>query len=81
MVAKTYDLHQARLLRDFIRSGATVEDLARAWASMEGKVDKFDEEKHISALDVVYGHYHGFIAETEEILRRATHYAEERRHS
>src|SRR5258707_767743 len=33
------------LLRDFIASGATVEDLARAWASLDGKRDEFDKAK------------------------------------
>jgi uncharacterized protein YuzE len=32
------------LLRDFIASGATIEDLARAWASLDGKRDEFDKE-------------------------------------
>ena len=36
------------LLRDFIASGATIEDLARAWASLDGKRDEFDKEKGLA---------------------------------
>lgn len=69
-------------LKDFLNSDATVEDLARAWASMDGKVEHFDAEKDKSASEVVdeklTGHYLGYIAETEEILRRAAKYARKR---
>jgi uncharacterized protein YuzE len=63
------------LLRDFIASGALVEDLARAWASLG---DKFDKEKGLCAPEAAHGHYLAYLAETEEILRRAVEYARER---
>jgi len=66
------------LLRDFIASGATVEDLARAWASLDHKQDEFDKEKGLGALEAAHGHHLGYLAETEEILRRAAKYARER---
>ena len=74
-----YDLRQARLLQEFRQSGATIEDLARAWASMDGKRDEFDAEKNVPAADAVYGHYLGYLCESEEILRRAASYAIQRR--
>ena len=63
------------LLRDFIASGATVEDLARAWASLGDTRDEFEKEKGLSAREAAHGHYMGYLAETEEILRRAAKYA------
>jgi uncharacterized protein YuzE len=66
------------LLRDFIASDATVEDLARAWASLDGKRDEFDKEKGAGASEAVHGHYLGYLADTEEILQRAVKYARER---
>jgi uncharacterized protein YuzE len=66
------------LLRDFIAAGATVEDLVRAWASLDGKRDKLDEEKGPGASASAHGDHFGYLAETEEILRRAVKYAQER---
>src|SRR5262249_31187396 len=59
------------LLRDFIASGAMIEDLARAWASLGDTRDEFDKEKGPGAPEAAHGHYLGYLAETEEILRRA----------
>ena len=66
------------LLRDFIASGAMVEDLARAWASLGDTRDEFDKEKGLGASEAAHGDYLGYLAETEEILRRAVKYARER---
>ena len=63
------------LLRDFIASGALVEDLARAWASLG---DEFDKGRDLDAPEAAHGHYLGYLAETEEILQRAIKYARER---
>jgi uncharacterized protein YuzE len=71
--------HLGALLRDFIASGAMVEDLARAWASLGDARDEFDKEKGQGAPEAAPGHYLGYLAETEEILRRAVKYARERR--
>jgi uncharacterized protein YuzE len=62
------------LLRDFIASGATIEDLARAWASLEGKREEFDQENCRGAS----GGYPRYLAEIEEILQRAAKSARER---
>jgi uncharacterized protein YuzE len=66
------------LLRDFIASGVLVEDLARAWASLGDTRDEFDKEKGPGAPEAAHGHYLGYLADTEEILRRAVEYARER---
>jgi uncharacterized protein YuzE len=71
--------HLGALLRDFIESGAMVEDLARAWASLGDARDEFEKEKGQGAPEAAPGHYLGYLAETEEILRRAVKYARERR--
>jgi hypothetical protein len=62
------------MLRDFIASGATIEDLARAWASLEGKREEFDQENCRGAS----GGYPRYLAEIEEILQRAAKSARER---
>jgi uncharacterized protein YuzE len=64
-------------LRDFIACGTTVDDLARAWASMNDARDEFDNEKDLGASEA-HDHYLGYLAETEEILRRAVKYTRER---
>jgi uncharacterized protein YuzE len=66
------------VLRDFIASGAMIEDLARAWASLGDTRDECDKEKGLGAPDAAHGHYLGYLAQTEEILRRAAKYAQER---
>jgi uncharacterized protein YuzE len=65
-------------LRDFIAAGATVEDLVRAWASLERKRDEPGEAKGPGASAAAHDHHLGYLAETEEILRRAVKYAQER---
>jgi uncharacterized protein YuzE len=65
-------------LRDFVGCGAMVEDLARAWASLDNVRDAFDKEKGLGVSEAPHGHYLGYLAETEEILRRAVKYARER---
>jgi uncharacterized protein YuzE len=67
------------LLRDFIASGALVADLARAWASLDDTRGEFAKEKCPDASEAADGHYLGYLAATEEILRRAITYARERR--
>ena len=66
------------LLRDFIASGATLEDLARAWASLDGKRGEFDQESDPGASKATLSHYLGYLTEAEEVLRRAAEYARER---
>jgi uncharacterized protein YuzE len=63
------------LLRDFIASGATVEDLAWAWASLDGQRDDVDKEKSLGAPEDAHDYYLGYLAAAEEILRRAANYA------
>lgn len=51
------------------------EDVARAWASIDGKVDQFDLEKNNPNLaydDPAYvGSYEGYMAEANELLKRS----------
>lgn len=55
----------------------TVEDLARAWASIDGKREDFDREK--ASAEMVTGHYEGYLSEAEEQIRRAVEYAKVRK--
>lgn len=73
------NLRHARLLQELRQSGATVEDLARAWASMDGKRDAFDAGRDKDIMEDEAGYYAGYMCETEEILKRAIQYASERR--
>jgi uncharacterized protein YuzE len=66
------------LLRDFIASAATVEDLARAWASLDGKRKELDKAKGRGASEAAGDDYLGYLAEIEEILHRAANFARER---
>jgi uncharacterized protein YuzE len=66
------------LLRDFVASGATIEDLARAWASLDDKPEELGKERGHRALENAHPHYLGYVAEAEKILRRAVKYARER---
>jgi len=75
---QTSDELDAKALSAFAASGATVEDLARAWASIDGKRDQFDEGKGKSVFDDETGHYAGYCVEAREIIERATKYARER---
>ena len=73
----TQDEHHAALMEALKSSGVTIEDLARAWASIEGKRDEFDTGK--IDPDELTGHYGGFVAEAEELVTRAVKYAKNRR--
>lgn len=73
------NLRHARLLQGAAKAGVTVEDLARAWASIDGKRDQFDAGRDISVWDDATGHYAGYIVETEEAIQRATQYALDRK--
>lgn len=72
------DFRHAKLLQDLIASGATVEDLARSLASIEGNSDEFDEGKDVSIAVDKTGHYLGYLCDMEYIIERATKYARER---
>ena len=72
---RTLARFHARLLRNAAAARVTVEDLARAWASIDGKGTTFVEERDDPMVESPYGHYLGYITEAEEMLRRATHYA------
>jgi hypothetical protein len=60
------------LLDPFRASGGTIEDLARAWASLDGKLDRFDAEWGMPVSEIVDGTCEGYLVEMEEIIRRAT---------
>lgn len=68
----------AETLADFSNSQATVEDLARAWASIDGKLSRFDLGKASKAFDEEDGTYSGYCVEAREILERAARYAKEK---
>lgn len=68
----------ARLMQDMRHAGVCIEDLARAWASIEGKEGRFDAGKNKSVFEDKDGTYAGFMVEMEEIIERATRYALER---
>lgn len=67
-----------RLMADARESGAVVEDFARAWASVDGKLEKFDTCKVDGKAEDRDGYYLGYLAEAEEMFRRAAKYARER---
>ena len=65
-------------MRENEYSEVIIERFARAWASIDGKVDTFDRErgKPIPHMDDMKeegwtGHYVGYMAEAEELLKRA----------
>lgn len=78
-VMTTREFHHAKLMREMQTSGVTVEDLARAWASMDGKLQRFDRSKVDPAYGGEDGSYEGYLVEAEEIIERATKYAVERK--
>ena len=65
-------------MSDVLKNGVTVEDIARAWASIDGRRDEFDRGKVDRDYECEAGHYEGYISEAEEMLRRAWQYAAER---
>jgi len=68
----------AILMRELQISGVKLEDLARAWASIDGKLVHFDEGKTKSVWEDKTGHYAGYVVETEEMISRAIKYARAR---
>lgn len=72
------ELH-GRLMREATEAAVTVKELARAWASIDGKRDEFDIGAASDDIEAGGGHYAGYVCEAEELLRRATKYARERK--
>jgi hypothetical protein len=72
---ETHDQRQVRLLDELRSSGATIEDLARALASLEKDEMEFDADKAKGSS----GCYLGYLSEMEEIVIRATRYARARK--
>jgi hypothetical protein len=70
--------HHARLMQNMRTAGVCVEDLARAWASVDGKEGRFDSGKNLRISDDPDGTYAGYMIEMEEIIDRAIRYALER---
>ena len=46
------------------------EALAEAWASIDGKLDEFRAGKTAPNIEDFGGHYEGYMAEAEEMMRR-----------
>ena len=65
-------------MSDVLKNGVTVEDIARAWASIDDRRDEFDRGKVDKEYEDKAGHYDGYMIETEELLKRAAKYANER---
>jgi hypothetical protein len=61
---------QAQLLQQFRAANGTVEDLSRAWASLDRKLEILDAEKNMSVVEIEEGAYLGYLSEIEEIIRR-----------
>ena len=78
-MSKSTEQRNADLMAAAIDAGVTIEDLARAWASIDGKRGEFDEGKGISVFDDKTGHYAGYMEEAAEQVKRATAYALERK--
>jgi hypothetical protein len=66
----------ARIIRDAQLAGVTIDDLALALASREGKSAEYDEAKRSGDLGLNY--YSHFTIAAEVILERATVYARDR---
>ena len=71
---------ERKLTEPEIKAGATrfspeqkmvIERLARAWASIDGKAERFDAGKKDPELMSQDGTFEGYIAETEELCKRA----------
>lgn len=74
------DQNAYRLLMDeVVRQNTTVEDIARAWASVDGKRDEFDACKIDKTKENEHGYYQGYLCDAEEMLTRAATYAWHRR--
>ncbi len=48
-----------------------IEMVARAWASIDGKLEQFTNCKADDALDAIDGYYMGYVADAEELIERA----------
>lgn len=48
-----------------------IERVARAWASMDGNAAAFDRCKEDAEREKVEGRYRGYMADAEELIRRA----------
>lgn len=66
---------EAKAIAAFKTAPVTVEDVARAWASIDGKAVEFDHGKGLSVSEDKTGHYAGYCHEALELLERATRYA------
>ncbi len=51
-----------------------VEAFARAWASMDGKLDRFIACKEDASIEAEEGRYGGYMHEAEELISRARKY-------
>lgn len=48
-----------------------IENVARAWASMDGKLSKFEKGKTDPDYDLTHGYYMGYIEDAKALLQRA----------
>lgn len=77
-MSDTISYLHAKMILEAKQHGVTVEDFARAWASLDNKLHQFDAEKGKRLSDCIWGTYQGYVTEMEEIFVRATEYARKR---
>lgn len=65
------DLHEAAVAAARTITDADIERVAAAWASIDGKTDRYNACKADPAVEDVEGHYHGYFAEARELLCRS----------
>lgn len=63
------------IIREFLDKKTTIEDIARAIASMDGKRDQFDACKADNDREEHEGFYEGYMQDARELLARASTYA------
>jgi len=59
---------------EFKLSLISTEAVAKAWASIDGRLEGFEECKNNPEADEIDGHYSGYLSDAEELLRRANKY-------
>lgn len=59
-------------IQSFLHEDVTIEDMARAWASLDGKLDRFNHDKN--SPETLDGTYSGYCSEVQQMIRRANRY-------
>lgn len=72
---QTIEEYHKKLVIQLKESNVSIENIARAWASIDGKVEGFDRGKENKSFEEENGYYTGYIAEAEELIIRAIKYS------